>query len=68
MENWRGDNLCERSKHVAWGAAPGIFWSLSVQTTERSNLALAGRRFNHIFTDSYNKFSHLTLKKWENKN
>ena len=32
------------------------------------NLALAGRRLNHIFMDSYNKFSRLTLKKWENKN
>ena len=32
---------------------------------QRSNLALAGRRFNLIFTDSYNKFSCLTLKKWE---
>ena len=44
---------------------PEIVWSLSAQTTQRSNLALAGRRFNHIFTDSYNKFSRLTLKKWE---
>ena len=42
--------------------------SLSTQTTRRSNLALAGRGFNRIFTDSYNKFSRLTLKKWENKN
>ena len=41
---------------------PEIFLSLSVQTTRRSNLALAGRRFNRIFTDSYNKFSCLTLK------
>ena len=32
-----------------------------MQTTRRSNLALAGRRFNHIFTDSYNKFSRLTV-------
>ena len=40
----------------------------SVQTTRRSNLALAGRRLNRIFMDSYNKFSRLTLKKWENKN
>ena len=48
---------------------PEIFWSLlSVQTTRRSNLALAGRRLNRIFMDSYNKFSRLTLKKWENKN
>ena len=31
-------------------------------------MALAGRRFNRIFTDSYNKFSRLTLKKWKNKN
>ena len=45
-----------------------FFWSLSVQTTWRNNLSLAGRRFNRIFTDSYNKFSRLTLKKWENKN
>ena len=51
------------------GAAPcKFFWSLSVQTTRRRNLALAGRRFNRIFTDSYNKFSSLTLKKWENEN
>ena len=49
--------------------AAEIFWSLlSVQTTRRSNLALAGRRLNRIFMDSYNKFSRLTLKKWENKN
>ena len=41
--------------------SPEIFWSLSVQNTRRSNLALAGRRFNHIFTDSYNKFSRLTV-------
>ena len=27
---------------------PKKFWSLSVQTTRRSNLALAGRRFNRI--------------------
>ena len=89
VENWRGDNWCERSEHVAWPAPlvrwreaspreqrqgsgaqpPEIFWSLlSVQTTRRSNLALAGRRLNRIFMDSYNKFSRLTLKKWENKN
>ena len=42
-------------------APPEIFWSLSTQTTRRSNLALAGRRFNHIFTDSNNKFSRLTV-------
>ena len=45
---------------------------LSVQTTWKSNLALAGRRsgrrLNRIFMDSYNKFSRLTFKKWENKN
>ena len=68
-----------RGRHVRWregssGRGPGaqspeIFWSLlSVQTTRRSNLALAGRRLNRIFMDSYNKFSRLTLKKWENKN
>ena len=26
-----------------------------MQTTRRSNLALGGRRFNRIFSDSYNK-------------
>ena len=63
VENWRGDNWCERSEHVdccgrGLGAQPPkFFWSLlSVQTTRRSNLALAGRRLNHIFMDSYNKF------------
>ena len=50
------------------GAAPRNFWSTSVQTTRKSNLALPGRRFNRILTDSYNKFSRLTLKKWGNKN
>ena len=49
-------------------ADPGIKKSLSAQTTRRSNLALAGRRFNRIFTDSYNKFIRLTLKEWENRN
>ena len=39
-----------------------------MQTTKRGNLALAGRRLNRIFMDSYNKFSRLTWKKWENKN
>ena len=38
-----------------------------MQTTWRSNLALAGRRLNRIFMDSYNKFGRLTLKKWETK-
>ena len=49
------------------GAAPELFLSLSAQTTRRSNLALAGRRFNRIFTDSYNKFSRLTLKNGKTK-
>ena len=35
-----------------------------LQTTRGRNLARAGRRFNRIFTDSYNKFSRLTLKKF----
>ena len=34
-----------------------------MQTNRRSNLALAGRKFNRTFTDSYNKLSRLTLKK-----
>ena len=51
-----------RDSGWSWGQSPlEIFWSLS-------DLALPGRRFNRIFTDSYNKFSRLTLKKWENKN
>ena len=49
-------------------APPRKQGSGGAQTTRGSNLALAGRRFNRIFTDSYNKFSRLTLKKWENKN
>ena len=36
-----------------------------MQTTRRSNLALAGRRLNRIFMDSYNKFSRLTLTSYE---
>ena len=60
----------EVARSVTEGAGvPEIFWSLlSVQTTRRINLALAGRRLNRIFMDFYNKFSRLTLKKWENKN
>ena len=74
--NWRSDNWCEHSRLRQWGGEkrhrgssdrglgaqpPEIFWSLSAQTTRRSNLALADRRFNHIFTDSYNKLSRLTV-------
>ena len=55
------------AKHHRGSRGPENVCSLIAQTTRRSNLALAGRRFNHIFTDSYNKFSRLTLKKWENK-
>ena len=47
VENWRGDNWCKRSGSGRGPGAqpPEIFWSLlSVQTTQRSNLAQAGRR------------------------
>ena len=60
-----------RGRLREWGGAKrqrGGRGLLSVQTTRRSNLALAGRRLNRIFMDSYNKFSRLTLKKLENKN
>ena len=58
----------KRAAAGVWGAAPGILLEFNHETTQRSHLALAGRKFNHIFTDSYDKFSRLTLKKWENKN
>ena len=44
---------------------PEFFLSSSDQTDPEKQ---AGRRFTCIFTDSFNKFSRLTLKKWDNKN
>ena len=48
-------NVAWTAPSVRWREAPpmeqplDIFWSLSVQTTRRSNLALAGKRFNHFY-------------------
>ena len=41
-----------RKGAVVRGRSPRKFLEFKPQTTRRSNLALAGRRFNHIFISS----------------
>ena len=76
---WRETPPREQRRGRGPGAQPPeICWSLSAFTStststnypeeQSGTVALVGRRFNRVFTDSYNKFSRLTLKKCENKN